>query len=112
MKILLSFIAIFFFVVSEAQTICVVNAKSGEPVEGVVLYSENFTTQTDLKGNVNISSFGEQEKITFSHPSYLTYTSTKKKISQQGGKVLLTEDPIQLDEVVVSVNRWEQLKCG
>ncbi len=110
MKIFLSVISVFLFILSEAQTIQVMDARSGKPIEGVILISDIFSTQTDQNGKVNIDQFGEQEKIIFKHPSFLTYSLTKQKIIRQGGIILLTENPVRLNEIVVSVNRWEQSK--
>lgn len=94
-----------------SQVIQVINAKTGHPVEGVLLYNEKVTDQTDSSGKVDIDRFPTGSRILFKHSSYLELSTTKEKIKRQGKFVLLIEDPVRLDEVVVSVNRWEQSKA-
>ena len=90
--------------------VLVMDAKTGTPVEGVVLLSDNFSTQTNSKGKAKLDAFAYEEKILFKHSSYLNLVTTRTKIEKQGKTVLLVESPIRLDEVVVSVNRWQQDK--
>lgn len=98
------------FISLRAQTIQVVNAKTGQAIEGVLLVSEKFSTQTDQEGRAKIDYFTDSGKIIFQHASFLKHTSSKAEIEKQGRTVLLTEDPVRLNEIVVSVNRWEQNK--
>lgn len=109
-RILIFFV--FVFVASQlfAQNLRVVNAKTGQPVEGVLLFSEKFSTQTDSEGKAKTDMFQPGDLIYFKHSSFLPFKSTKNKIEKQGNIVLLIEDPVRLNEVVVSVNRWEQSK--
>lgn len=93
------------------QTIQVLNAKSGQPVEGVLLFSDSYSVLTDHSGRVQINKFSKESIILFKHSSFLPYTSTKEKLSRHSRVVLLIEDPIKIDEIVVSVNRWEQSKA-
>ena len=92
------------------QSIEVINAKTGKPVEGVLVISESFTSQTDESGKVKLDIFNDQDNILFKHSSFLKFSSTKEKIIKRGKIILLIEDPVRLDEIVVSVNRWEQSK--
>lgn len=86
----------------------VMNAKTGQPVEGVILLSDKFSTQTDHDGKASLDPFRENERIIFKHSSFLKLETTKAKIIKSGKVVLLVESPVRLEEVVVSVNRWEQ----
>lgn len=110
-QLLIIFSFIFTAFTIRAQTIQVINAKTGNPVEGVLIISENHTTQTDENGNANIAVFGNNTTIRFQHSSYLNFNTTKQKITGNGNMVLLIEDPVRLNEIVVSVNRWEQSKA-
>ncbi|NQU54573.1 MAG: TonB-dependent receptor [Bacteroidetes bacterium] len=112
MRRLLTFLFYLLFISNLlGQTVQVLNAKTGQPVEGVLLFSEKYSTQTDQFGKFQIGKFPEKSIILFKHSSFLHYTSTKEKIIRQSRIVLLIEDPIRLDEIVVSVNRWEQSKA-
>lgn len=93
------------------EIIRVFNAKTGLPIEGVLLVSEQFSTQTDENGQASLRGFSPTASIFFKHSSYLNLTSTALKIEQQGGQVYLEENPIKLDEIVVSVNRWQQSRA-
>ncbi len=109
----LSFLSVLFlFLVNTliGQTVQVLNAKTGKPVDGAVLLSEKYMTQTDDWGKAELEHFGNHDVILFKHSSFLKYSSTKQKIINQGNTVLLIEDPVALDEIVVSINRWEQSK--
>lgn len=94
-----------------AQTVQVLNAKTGKPIEGVLLYTGKHSTQTDQTGKAQIDEFAESNLILFKHSSFLPFSSTKRKIEKQGKIILLIEDPVRLDEIVVSINRWEQSKA-
>ncbi|MDX1285223.1 MAG: TonB-dependent receptor plug domain-containing protein, partial [Draconibacterium sp.] len=88
----------------------VMNAKTGKPVEGVILISDNFSTQTNIQGKAKLNLFKKDERILFKHSSYLNLTTTREKIEKQSSIILLVESPVRLDEVIVSVNRWQQAK--
>ena len=107
-------IAILFIILVTdifGQTVQVLNAKTGKPIEGVLLFSEHFSTQTNEFGIAQIDNFQDNKSILFKHSSFLKYTSTKEKIIRHSKIVLLIEDPIHINEIVVSVNRWEQSKA-
>lgn len=108
---LITFLFLLFAGSLSSQTVQVVNARTGLPVEGVLLVSEKQTTQTDEQGKAGLDMFGAEETIHFRHSSYLKYNSTKRKIIDRGNLVFLIEDPVRLDEVVVSASRWEQSKA-
>lgn len=103
----IAFLLIISTVVN-AQTIKVIDARTGQPVEGVVLFDGQNSAQTSNEGKATLDGFGDKTSIQFKHTSYLPYKTTKPKIIQHGRIVLLVEDPVKLDEIVVSLNRWEQ----
>ena len=112
MRIFLFSIAfILVTLIMNAQTIQVLNVKTGQPIEGVILITEKYTTQTDHSGKAKIDNFVLNDRILFKHSSYLNFHSTKEKIEKQGKIVWLNEDPIRLDEIVISANHWEQSKA-
>ena len=112
MKILIVlFPLLALFINAGAQIVEVIDLKTGKPVEGVLLISSKQTTQTDELGRANLDLFENEELILFQHSSFLKQTSPKQKIVERGRVVLLVEDPVRLDEIVISVNRWEQSKA-
>lgn len=107
----LTFLLLFSLLQIHAQIIQVLNAETGQPIEGVLLFTENYSTQTDNSGKAKIDNFSPGDRILFKHSSYTKFEIEKAKIIKQGKVVWLNEDPIRLDEIVVSVNRWEQSKA-
>lgn len=95
---------------ANAQIIQVLNSKTSLPVEGVFLFTENFSTQTDQFGKAKLDNFSATERILFKHSSFVDFHSTKGKIEKQGRIVWLIEDPIKLDEIIISASHWEQSK--
>lgn len=108
-QIIILLLFILFVGSAKAQTIKVLNARTKEPVEGVLVISEdNITLQTDENGEVALDVIDQDESVLFQHSSFLRFSATKQNIVNRGKSILLVEDPVRLDEVVVSVNRWEQ----
>lgn len=108
-KLIFILALIAFFLSSFSQnTVKVVDSQKGTPIEGVILISGSRTTQTDEEGKASIDLFSHTEKIVFKRSSYIELTTTTQEIAKKGFTVLLNENPIKIDEVVVSVNRWEQ----
>ncbi|WP_346856730.1 TonB-dependent receptor [uncultured Draconibacterium sp.] len=104
---------LFIFLISGlwGQTVVqVLDAKSGKPVEGVILIAETFSTQTDEFGKAKLDAFTKTERILFKHSSYLKLATTREKIEKQGKVILLLSNPVKLQEVVISANRWKQDK--
>lgn len=88
------------------------DADTGEPILNVAIFNadKSKVALTDFDGNFDISSFSRNEKITFKHVNYEVLKTTKSILRKQGNKVYLIRKPEQLDEVVMSVSKWEQQK--
>ena len=111
MRYLILFFLLFVVSVSSiAQHIHVINATTKKPVENVLVISKTYTTQTNAEGLVTLENTEKDEPLRFQHASYLNFTSTLQEIEARGNLVELTETPLSIDEVVISVNRWEQVK--
>jgi len=95
-----------------AQKIQVIEKESQTPISGVAVYNKTKTTTgvTDFDGFVDISNFLESELITFHHLSHLNISKSKTEIIAAGHLVALTTDASTLDEVVLSVSKFEQRK--
>lgn len=109
-----TFLFFLFFITAfaelHAQTILVLNSKTNEPIEGVYLFTERFSTQTDNSGRAKLDNFKNSDLILFKHNSFVDFRTTKEKLEKQGKTVWMIEDPIRIDEIVISANRWEQSK--
>ena len=108
-NILVSICLLVFFQLS-AQKATLLDAETGLPVPNVAVYNseKTKTTISDFNGVIELSSFGRDEKITIKHISYRSITTTKTQILRKGGYLYLEITAEQLDEVVMSVSKWEQ----
>jgi len=95
-----------------AQQITVLDAESREPVPNVAVYNadRSKTVLTDFNGKCSLSGFDRNGRITFRHLSYNLRRATPAQIMKQRGILYLIMKAEQLDEVVLSVSKWEQQK--
>lgn len=108
---LILFFLLFSFTVF-AQEITVLDADTGNPVVNVAIYNKDKskTTVSDLSGKSDLGIFSRNEKIVFKHISYEEFVTTKAKLTRKGNRIYLTLKPEELQEVVMSVSKWEQQK--
>lgn len=108
-NILVSICLLIFFQLG-AQKVTLLDASTGQPIPNVAIYNsdKSKTTISDFIGVVDFSPFGRNEKIILKHLSYQTVTTTKSKILKKGRYVYLEMSAEQLDEIVMSVSKWEQ----
>ena len=94
------------------QEITLLDTETKEPVINAVLYNDDksITVLSDFDGKCDIAVFNRNERITIRHLSYQTKRSTKQLLLKRGGKVYLSLKREQLDEVVMSISKWEQQK--
>jgi hemoglobin/transferrin/lactoferrin receptor protein len=83
---------------------------TGQPIPYVLIYDDdqNQTAYTDLDGKADISSFSRDQPIFFRHPSYLLISLRFEELQGMDFRVLLTEDVVNMKEVVISASKWEQ----
>ena len=113
MKHVLAFLAIFFcFQAAIAQKIQVLSQQTKDPILGVAVFNEDKSKSavTNFDGFADISSFNQDEVITFQHIAHAPLSQTKSKIVKANSKVFLITDASSLDEVVLSVSKFGQKK--
>ena len=88
------------------------DAETGNPVENIAVFNKDKskTAISDFDGKCDISVFSRSEKITFKHISYEIFTTTKAQITRRGNRIYLNLKLAELQEVVMSVSKWEQQK--
>ncbi|GFD71640.1 hypothetical protein KUL113_10600 [Tenacibaculum sp. KUL113] len=101
-------ITVFFFLLTVtifSQTITVIDAETGKPVEAVAVFNKNKTTSaiSNELGKIDVSNFKKNELLTFAHVSYAGYQEKISVIKKNNYHVYLSKNSEQLDEVVVSV---------
>jgi hemoglobin/transferrin/lactoferrin receptor protein len=110
-KILLV-IGLFLFQASIAQKITVFDSNSNEPISNVAVFNadKTKTTLTNFDGTCDVTLFEKNEAIFFKHLGYETYRTTKEIMLKKKQKIYLTPLSQKLDEIVVSISKWEQQK--
>ena len=95
-----------------AQQITVLDAESREPISNVAIYNSDRskTAISNIGGKCNLSLFDRNERLTFKHLSYNLRRATPAQIARQRNTIFLIMKAEQLDEVVLSVSKWEQQK--
>ncbi|MEX0289483.1 MAG: TonB-dependent receptor [Flavobacteriaceae bacterium] len=105
-------ITLLAFQLVSAQEITVLDLETREPLVNVVVYNadRSKTVLSDLQGKCSLDQFNNNERIFFKHISYQTKKATKAQILRRSRRVYMTLSPEQLDEVVMSISKWEQQK--
>ncbi|WP_431124988.1 TonB-dependent receptor [Flagellimonas flava] len=95
-----------------SQEITVLDADTGNPVANIAIFNKDKskTSVSNLNGKANLDIFDGKERITFRHISYEELVTTRAKIGKKGNRVYLGLKPEELQEVVMSVSKWEQQK--
>ncbi len=106
-------ILIFFFLISNsvvAQTLTIVSKADLGPISGVFVYTNDFSlaVATDEDGKADISRFKNEPLIIIQHPAFKNVTTSYPELKELNFKLSLVESVVGLDEVTISVNKWEQ----
>ncbi|WP_073096086.1 TonB-dependent receptor [Leeuwenhoekiella marinoflava] len=98
----------------QAQTIKVLDQETQEPVENAVLYTIAKSTYvvSGADGTADISAFSKSETIIATHVSHLTLKTTKAALIAKGNVLYLADNENELNEVVLSVSKFEQRAKG
>ena len=95
-----------------AQQIQVLDAESHEPLASVAIYNANKSKSelTNFDGEADIAVFDEEEIIHFSHVNYSNKSLKKSQIIQNQNTVYLNGNDNELEQVVLSVAKFEMNK--
>ncbi len=107
------FIIFFMFLATgSAQEIRVLDFYTKEPIINVAVFNtdKSKTALSELDGSCDISIFSNNERITFKHISYEVFKSSKSQLLRNNARAYMILKPEQLDEVVMSISKWEQQK--
>ncbi len=109
-KLLVSLLLFLPFLTIVAQTVTVINADDGKPVSDVAVYNETRTEFgiTNPAGRINLSGFRPGQTLYFQHFSYERVSFTTEELKAAGWIVKLVTRTFEVEEFIVSANRWEQ----
>jgi len=101
-----------FFATGSAQEIRVLDFYTKEPIINVAVFNtdKSKTALSEMDGSCDISIFSNNERITFKHISYEVFKSSKTQLLRNNGRAYMVLKREQLDEVVMSISKWEQQK--
>ncbi|MBZ9629466.1 TonB-dependent receptor [Salegentibacter sp. LM13S] len=114
MRSLLTGVILLFFMANSiyAQQIQVLDEGSHEPLASVAIYNgtKSKSALTNFDGIADISTFGSDEVIHFSHVNYTNRSIKKSQIIQNKNRVYLNGNDNELEQVVLSVAKFEMNK--
>lgn len=112
MKRFLPLIFFLYCYVGWSQQVTVLDGDTREPIPNVAVFNPDKTiiSVTDFDGNFDFATFLKVDRLTLRHLSYETKKVTRLQIVKNGYKIYLQMRPERLDEVVMSVSKWEQQK--
>ena len=79
-----------------------------DPIYNVGFYNKEQTILkfSNFKGEINLSAFSSNDSIFIQHPSFNEETIFKNLINEN--KIKLKSKIINIDEVIISVNKWKE----
>ena len=112
MQKIVFFIFLLCFQFSMAQKITILDGDTREPIANVAVYNvdRSKTSLSDFDGRCDMTVFEDNERVFFKHLSYQVRKTSKRQILRQRGIILLLLKAEQLEEVVMSISKWEQQK--
>ncbi len=107
-SLLFIFTVVPFFAI--AQTVTVKDAETGEPLPAVTLSSENPTyfVTTDENGKADLARFEGIDRIQVRMLGYKTIVRSYSQIEADSFEILMQAVAFDLNDMVVSANRWSQ----
>ncbi|PKP19854.1 MAG: TonB-dependent receptor [Bacteroidetes bacterium HGW-Bacteroidetes-21] len=93
-----------------AQTVKVVDKTTLQALSGIQIMSKKQSeiAITNQKGEADISLFKNADSIFFQHLGYQIAYYSYSELIQQNFKVKLIESKYNLNEIVISANKWEE----
>lgn len=114
MKIYLTICALMCAIVLRAQEIQLLNKTTLKPIEGAIVALEsnkNETWKSNQLGMVQLPQMVNESTVIYvKHPNYGNHTFTFGQIKGDAFKLYLTEVVNDLEEVIVSANKFEEKK--
>ncbi len=95
-----------------AQRLTVLDEQTRLPIANVLIFNTTKTasTLTNPEGKAILSNFSVSDTLIFQHPAYEILKIPFRDIRKNHGKVLLKTSFVDLNEVIISANRWEEKK--
>ncbi len=110
MRYLTLLILVFISTFSWSQTLTVLDISTQKPIEHVAIYNldQTKTSLTSPDGIADIRDFNDSDQLYFQHTSYQDFIIPYTALKEINYVVKLTQSSVDLSEVVIAVNKWEQ----
>ena len=97
---------------SLAQTLTILDADTRQPIEMVTVFSPRpvISSFSDSKGQVDLSQFADADTIFFRLIGYKPAQKSLQEIQQANYTLFMNPTNFSLQEITISVSRWEQEK--
>ncbi|WP_040395956.1 TonB-dependent receptor [Cesiribacter andamanensis] len=101
---------ICFALLARGQQLQLIDQDSRQPIPGVSILNTAGTkgVVTDSEGRADITPFRSLAQLHFRHPAYYSASFSLQQLKEMDYVVALRENIVQIPEVVISANRWEQ----
>lgn len=108
-KSILVLLLLAFCIPGMSQVVIVKDEITRKPIENVAVYDKNQSIAglTDQEGKAYLPKAKDNDTIIFQHPSYEFYIIAYKYL-RKDKTVYMTRKSVNLNEVVISANKWEQ----
>ncbi|WP_299777522.1 TonB-dependent siderophore receptor [uncultured Formosa sp.] len=95
----------------QAQNITILNSQTEEPISGVVVFNVDKTKSeiSNIDGVVSIKAFVSTDTIFFKHLAFEAFSIEKSQLNTDS-KLFLEPTTEGLDEVLISVSKFGQMK--
>ncbi|MFC2086369.1 TonB-dependent receptor [Bacteroidota bacterium] len=111
MKALIQIVFLLFITFPGFTQVVTVSSKTDQQaIFNVFVFNSNKSTITDEFGKADLSEFKQSDHIVFQHPTYKNLHTTYEYIKKHNFIVKLEESVLNIDEIVISANQWEQKK--
>lgn len=95
-----------------SQTIKILNSETSAPIKDVAVFTLDKTKSTlsNNAGKIDLSIFNLKDTLVFQHPSFYKRILAYKSLVLLNYEISLDKKLVNLDEIVISANKWEQNK--
>ncbi len=109
------FICLLFCLISlqvSSQILKIFNSKTSDPIKDVAVFKLDKTKSvlSDNAGQIDVSIFNLQDTLVFQHASFYERVLAYTSLALLNYEIKLEEKLVNLNEVVISANKWEQNK--
>ena len=113
MKKLYIFLFVLFPLIGVSQTITVVDKTTLAPIAHAIIHndSKSIVLMSNLKGEADVATLKNESIIYITHTGYLFLKLTYSQLEAMNFKVKLSEKVYDIDEVVISANKFEEKKA-